>query len=75
MDINKALQLAFEYYQAGNFQQVEHVCREILKDKPNNADAMCLLGMSYLQLGSYAIKNYQVMLDFLSLLNPDPLCY
>ena len=26
-------------------------------------------------LGSYMLKNYQVMLDFLSLLNPDLLCY
>ena len=61
MDIDKALQLAFEYYQAENFQQVEHICTKILKEKPNNADAMCLLGMLYLQLGNYdfAIKHLQ----------------
>jgi protein O-GlcNAc transferase len=66
MNINKSIQLAFEYYQAGNLQQVEHICRKILKKNPKNFKALFLLGAIYFQLGNYdlAIKYIKKTLHF-----------
>jgi len=42
---------AFQYYQSGNLQQAEAVCRQILDNKPDNSDAWHLLGMIALRGG------------------------
>jgi protein O-GlcNAc transferase len=53
MNIDKAIQSAFKYYQAGNLQQAEQICKKILIKKPGNFDAMHLLGVIF-----YEFKNY-----------------
>ena len=66
MDINKTFQLALKHYQAGNFQQAQSICREILNVQPDNADALHLLGIIYYQLNDYdsAIQYTQKALQF-----------
>ena len=61
MNIRKALNEGFELYQRGDINQAEDVCKKILKKKPNNADALDLLGMIYFQRSDYdlAIKYIQ----------------
>jgi predicted O-linked N-acetylglucosamine transferase (SPINDLY family) len=61
MNIRKALNEGFESYQRGDINQAEDVCKNILKKKPNNADALHLLGMIYSQRSDYdlAIKYIQ----------------
>jgi len=58
MDINKAISLAFEYFQTGNLQKAEEICKEVLELQPNNADALHLLGLLY-----YQLKNYDVAIQ------------
>lgn len=53
MDINKAIHLASEYFQAGNLKQAEHVCKKILRIQPNNADTLHLLGIICYQFRNY----------------------
>jgi protein O-GlcNAc transferase len=60
MDINEALQSAFEYFQAGNLQQAENICREILKVQSDNADALHLLGLI-----NYQLKNYDLTIKYI----------
>ena len=38
MDINESIQLAFKYYQAGNLQQAENICKEIVNVQSNNIE-------------------------------------
>jgi protein O-GlcNAc transferase len=66
MNINRSILLAFEYYQAGNFQQVERICKKILKRQPENFDALQLLGGGYYKFGNYdlAIKYIKKALNF-----------
>jgi tetratricopeptide (TPR) repeat protein len=45
MNIGEKLQLAYEYYQAGNLDQAEFVCREILEEQPDNAEMYNNLGL------------------------------
>lgn len=45
MDTNEALKQAFIYFQEGNLQQAEHICREILKVRPDIAEVYCNLGL------------------------------
>jgi Flp pilus assembly protein TadD len=58
MKIDKALQLACKYYQAGNLQESGNLYKKILKANPYNIDALHFLGVIYYQLGDYnnAIK-------------------
>ena len=58
MNINKAIQSALEHHRAGNLQQAELIYRNILKKRPNDIDALHLLGVLRHQLGDYdsAIK-------------------
>jgi len=51
--INKTILSAFKYFQEGNFQKAEHICKEILKVQPNNFNAVHLFGAI-----DYALKNY-----------------
>ena len=60
MDINKAISLAFEYFQTGNLQKAEEICKEVLELQPNNADALHLLGLLY-----YQLKNYVYAIQFI----------
>jgi protein O-GlcNAc transferase len=53
MDVNRSMQLAIKHYGAGNLQQAESLCREILKNEPNNAGAFHLLGIIYYRVGDY----------------------
>lgn len=53
MDIEKAIQLAFEHYGAGNLQQAESLCRKILGKQPNSVGVLHLLGIIYYQVGDY----------------------
>ena len=61
MDINKAIQSALENHKAGNLQQAELIYRNILKKRPNDVDALHLLGVLCHQMGDYdsATKIYQ----------------
>lgn len=58
MNVNKALQSALENHKAGNLQQAELIYRNILRKRPNDVDALHLLGVLCHQLGHYdsAIK-------------------
>jgi protein O-GlcNAc transferase len=53
MNINKAFQLAYQYYQAGDLNQAGNICKKILKVKPNNIDVLHFLGGICYQLGDY----------------------
>jgi tetratricopeptide (TPR) repeat protein len=53
MNVNKAIQLAYKYFQAGDLIQTERVCREILKKQPNNIDILYFLGVVCYQLKKY----------------------
>ena len=60
MNINQALQTAFEYFQAGNLHQAEQICREILETQPNNADVLHFLGIIHFQL-----RNHDSAIDYI----------
>jgi protein O-GlcNAc transferase len=53
MDVNKAIQLAIENHKAGNLQQAELLYRKILRKRPNDVDALHLLGVLCYQRGDY----------------------
>ena len=53
MNINNAIKSAFENYQAGKVQQAENICKNILRNQPNNANTLHLLGIIYYQSGNY----------------------
>ena len=47
----KAVEMAGKLYARGEFLQASRVCEQILKSRPNNADAHNILGVSLLALG------------------------
>lgn len=53
MNIHRALQSAFEHFQAGDFNQAETLYRKILRAKPNNIDSLHNLGILCYQRGDY----------------------
>lgn len=53
MDINKSIQSAFQYYQAGDLLQAKLVCSEILKEQPDNEEILYLLGIVLTRLEEY----------------------
>ena len=55
MDVDAKLQQAIPLYQAGQLQQAEQICQQILKDFPQHADALHLLGVIAHQVGDYRI--------------------
>jgi tetratricopeptide (TPR) repeat protein len=55
MDISKSIQLAYQYYQTGNFHQAKNTCAEILKEQPNNEEIIYLLGIVYVKLEEYVL--------------------
>jgi len=52
MIIDGKIELAIKYYQSGNLQQAENICREILEVQPDNFYALNTLGVIYLKLGN-----------------------
>jgi tetratricopeptide (TPR) repeat protein len=53
MEMNEKIQAAFRHLQTGAMQQAEHICREILRVHPDDADALYLLGIIYDRIGDY----------------------
>lgn len=54
-----SIQSAFENYQAGNFEEAENICREILNVQPGDTEVLHLLGLISHKLGNYdsALEN------------------
>ena len=42
-----------DHYHAGNFAETMRVCREVLREYPENAEAIHLLGMAFIAAGQY----------------------
>ena len=55
MDINKAIQLAFFYYQKRDLQQAKNAFIDILKIKPTEQLALYFLGVVYAELKEFAL--------------------
>jgi protein O-GlcNAc transferase len=53
MKIDKAFQLAHQYYQAGDLNQASNICKKILRVKPNSIDVLHFLEMICCQLGDF----------------------
>ncbi len=66
MNIDKTLQSAAAYYQAGKVRQAECLCREVLKIEPRNSGALFLSGLICQQSNEFdkAITFYQRALQF-----------
>ena len=54
-DIEGKLQQAISFYQAGQLQQAEQICQQILRDFPKHAETLHLLGIIAYQIGDYRI--------------------
>ncbi len=50
---NKLIHEAYELHQAGKLITAEGIYKEVLNEKPDNIDALFLLGALYLQQGNY----------------------
>jgi protein O-GlcNAc transferase len=50
MTLDEAFRLVTTQYEAGNFQQAEDICKELLEKLPNNAEILYFLGIISLQL-------------------------
>ena len=55
VDVEGKLQQAISLYQAGQLQQAEQICQQILRDFPQHADALHLLGVIACQVEEYKI--------------------
>jgi tetratricopeptide (TPR) repeat protein len=53
MNVGKMLDLVLKYYQSGDLKRAEQMCKEILKNKPNTAEALHFLGVIYFQDGQH----------------------
>jgi tetratricopeptide (TPR) repeat protein len=53
VNINKAIQLAFEHHRSGNLQQAESLYRKILKRQPRNSEILHMLGVLYSDSRNY----------------------
>ena len=60
MNIEKILQMAREYHQAGNLEQAEPLYKRILKKKPNRSDVLLFLGIL-----SYERRQYDEAIQYL----------
>src|SRR5262245_1256826 len=52
--VEQALQIALQHHSAGQLQQAEQICRQVLAHDPNNFDALQLLGTLAHQSGHVA---------------------
>jgi protein O-GlcNAc transferase len=66
MDINKAFDSVFAYYQTGDLEQAENICKKILKEQPKHIDALHFLGVLCYQSRRYdfAIQYIRKALQF-----------
>jgi tetratricopeptide (TPR) repeat protein len=66
MNIPKAIQEAFKYFQAGKLQEAESKCQEIIKIHPEDAKAFHLLGILFYHRDNYdlAIKYIEKALHY-----------
>ena len=66
MDINNTIQLALHHYQSGDLRQAEQFCKIAMKDQPENADVLYILGIICWQLEQYgpAIEHIERSLRF-----------
>jgi tetratricopeptide (TPR) repeat protein len=53
MNISETIDLVIRYYQSGDFRQAENTCKNLLKEHPNDADALHCLGLIYFQAGQH----------------------
>jgi predicted O-linked N-acetylglucosamine transferase (SPINDLY family) len=53
MTIQEAIQIALGHYQAGRRAEAEAICREVLKQAPDQGDALNLLGILAMQAGDW----------------------
>jgi len=63
MNITEKIQLAIEHYDAGNLQQAECFLREIVKEQPENAAVLHLLGIVYAQLGDFDVSVHHLLIS------------
>ena len=56
MDVDAKLQQAISLYQAGQLQQAEQICQQILKDFPRHANALHLLALLLIKLKSIRLQ-------------------
>ena len=61
VDVEGKLQQAISLYQAGQLQQAEQRCQQILRDFPQHADALHLLGVIACQ-----VEDYKIATDLIS---------
>lgn len=50
---SQTLAEGLDHYHAGHFAQTMGVCREVLREYPENAEALHLLGMTFIAAGQY----------------------
>ena len=60
MNTEKEYIKAFKYFQSGNLQQAEQICKKILLKHPRNVDALNMLGAI-----SYQLRNYNAAAKYL----------
>jgi Flp pilus assembly protein TadD len=53
MDIEQSIQDAREQYQTGKLEEAEDVCSDILDERPDNAEALHLLGLIFHKRGDH----------------------
>jgi protein O-GlcNAc transferase len=65
MNIDKALQSAFQHFRSGDLKQAEHLYKIILKTYPDNVQALYFLGLIYDQLENheFALKYFQSVIQ------------
>ena len=79
VEIEAKLDQAVAYHQAGQLQQAEQICQQILDINPQNADVLNLFGLIACQIGKYEIAgdliNYALEIDPNQPLSPiSPAC-
>src|SRR5260221_9717914 len=53
--VSEAMQVALAHMKAGELQNTEHICRQVLEVDPRHAPAVNLLGLVALQQGCFDI--------------------
>jgi Tfp pilus assembly protein PilF len=53
VDIQELFESAVRYYESGDWDRANHACVKILKDHPEHADALHLMGLLLMQLERY----------------------
>ena len=61
VDVDAELQQAISFYQTGQLQQSEQICQQVLKDFPQHANAIHLLGII-----AYHVEEYKIATDLIS---------